>query len=451
MSPSIMTRNLSNIDWEKARKDLEKVNWSQLKNLQSADEKLAFFENECSKILDNYAPVKKRRVKGFKIPWMNKEIIALISKRDQLKRIFLQSKFETDEKEFKKYRTFVNNTICKAKKYYFQNKCSAAKQSADVWKVYKELLNVCHKKSEPIKSLENDGTRVEDKNVICDLLAKQFALQGDDISGKIEKLQSELSKNLGDLLEHENEIIDSFLSLKSKSCTNSKIPYMFYSATIRTLAPTLKTLFNDFIESGRLPLSFNQAIITPLYKNKGSRTDPSNYRPVSNLCLLSKILEKAVYKKLYNFVAEKQILDTHQHGFRKRRSCFTAASIFAHDVLSHIGKPNVKCLAMFVDLKKAFDSICPLELLIKLLEFGVDPRIMMYLCAYFLNRTFRIKLGDFLSLIFILFKGCPQGGFYRLYFLRCFIMMWEARYFPPCTNYSPTILFFISSIKTQRS
>ena len=116
-----------------------------------------------------------------------------------------------------------------------------------------------------------DGTTHDDKNNICELLAEQFALPGKNLESEIEAIKSNIDvSNLGDLFEHENEIIDSFLSLKSKSCTNSKIPYTFYSATIRTLAPTLKNLFNDFIQQGSLPKSFNQAIVTPLFKNKGS-------------------------------------------------------------------------------------------------------------------------------------------------------------------------------------
>ena len=335
----------------------------------------------------------------------------MISKRDKLRKIFLNTKSATSETEFRKYRTFVQNKIIKTKKEYFRNKCEKAKNSTDVWKVYRELLNIRKKKAQNINGMESEGTVTEDKNRICELLAAQFALPGKSNDEDIKNFKSSLDiKDLDNLFKDDKEVIESFHSLKSKSCTNSKVPYAFYSATIQTLAPTLKYLFNDFIMKGSLPGTFNQAIVTPIYKNKGSRTDPGNYRPVSNLPLLSKILEKGVYKKLSIFVEDKQLLDTHQHGFRKGRSCFTAASLFSHDILSNISKPHVKCLAMFVDLRKAFDSICTFKLLKKLLELGIDPRIIMYLCAYFTNRTFVIKLGDFLSMIFRLFKGCPQGG-----------------------------------------
>jgi len=78
--------------------------------------------------------------------------------------------------------------------------------------------------------------------------------------------------------------------------------------------------------------------------------------------------------------------------------------------LSQIKGRNIKCLGLFIDLKKAFNSICPLELFRKLFELVIDSLILKYLCAYFLDRTFRIKLGDFPSMLCGLVKGCPQGG-----------------------------------------
>lgn len=104
------------------------------------------------------------------------------------------------------------------------------------------------------------------------------------------------------------------------------------------------------------------------------------------------------------------ILDNNQHGFRRNRSCFTAAALFSHDVLTDISKPRQKCAAVFVDLRKAFDSVCPLKLLQKLKELKVDDYILKYLCAYFTNRTFSIKLGSFLSRVYNVVRGCPQGG-----------------------------------------
>jgi len=70
----------------------------------------------------------------------------------------------------------------------------------------------------------------------------------------------------------------------------------------------------------------------------------------------------------------------------------------------------MKSLAVFIDLRKAFDSIDPLKLMLKLLKLNIDPRILRYLCAYFIGRCFSINLLGFISYIFRLFKGCPQGS-----------------------------------------
>ena len=70
----------------------------------------------------------------------------------------------------------------------------------------------------------------------------------------------------------------------------------------------------------------------------------------------------------------------------------------------------MKSLAVFIDLRKAFDSIDPLKLMLKLLKLNIDPCILRYLCAYFIGRCFSINLLGFISYIFRLFKGCPQGS-----------------------------------------
>ena len=83
--------------------------------------------------------MKRRRVKRLKTAWMTGEIITMISKRDKLRKVFLSTRTATSEPEFRKYRTFVQNKIMKTKKEYFRNKWEKAKNSTDVWKVYREI------------------------------------------------------------------------------------------------------------------------------------------------------------------------------------------------------------------------------------------------------------------------------------------------------------------------
>ena len=169
-------------------------------------------------------------------------------------------------------------------------------------------------------------------------------------------------------------------------------------------------MFEQFFKLKSLPTSFNIAKITPIYKGKGSRSDPSSYRPISTLPLLSKLLEKVIYLKLYGFVESNNLFDSHQHGFRKFRSCQSALSLFLHDLASHLDPPNMKAGVVFVDLRKAFDSVRPLKLLLLFFDIEIPDLILLYLCMYFTSRKFSNKLLDFFSELFDLFMGCPQGG-----------------------------------------
>jgi len=147
-----------------------------------------------------------------------------------------------------------------------------------------------------------------------------------------------------------------------------------------------------------------------LFKRKGSRSDPSAYRPISILPLLSKLFEKIIFRKLYQYVEQENLLDSRQHGFRRNRSCVTALSVFLNDLTTNMDEPNMLAGVLYVDLKKAFDSIRPLKLLLLLFDIKIPDIILLYLCLYFLRRTFKIKLEDFLSSFYRLVRGVPQGS-----------------------------------------
>ena len=130
----------------------------------------------------------------------------------------------------------------------------------------------------------------------------------------------------------------------------------FLKGTILSCAKPLVILFTHIFQTGMVPSKFKDAVSVPLFKEKGSKHDPSNFRLISNLSSYNKIFERIVKCRLTKFLNDNQIFADNQHGFRNKRSCQTALTVFSQFVHDKLDEKK-KVLALFVDLKKAFDFV----------------------------------------------------------------------------------------------
>ena len=142
------------------------------------------------------------------------------------------------------------------------------------------------------------------------------------------------------------------------------------------IASSLTSLFKIFINIGCFPSTWKLAKISPLFK-KGSKQDPSNYRPISVLPTISKLLEKTVHMQLYSYLCDNNLLSQKQSGFRLNSSAVTASAMFTDKILSAMDKGELTG-AVFIDLTKAFDTVNHSILLSKLCSLGVPNASLSY-------------------------------------------------------------------------
>ena len=131
----------------------------------------------------------------------------------------------------------------------------------------------------------------------------------------------------------------------------------------------LKLLFNKSLANGSVPDELNIAKVVPIYK-KDSPECFGNYRPVSVLPCLSKILERIVYNRTYDFLTKNEILYKQQYGFRSNHSTYMAVLDFVNNISDAIDKDK-HTIGIFMDLSKAFDTIDHNILLNKLYHYGL--------------------------------------------------------------------------------
>ena len=147
--------------------------------------------------------------------------------------------------------------------------------------------------------------------------------------------------------------------------------------------------------------------ICPL--QKGDRCDPNNYRPITVLPTLSKILEKAVHNQLYYFLSENKIITSKQFGFRPKLSTNTALTHFTDNILLNMDSGRLTG-AVSLDLSKAFDTVDHNLLLHKLKSVGLSDDTLNWFQSYLTNRKQRTSVGDALSVAAPITVGVPQGS-----------------------------------------
>ena len=139
----------------------------------------------------------------------------------------------------------------------------------------------------------------------------------------------------------------------------------------------------------------------------GEKTDKNNYRPISLLSAFSKILEKVVHKQLYAFL-ENKIFCEEQFGFRNRRSTEQAIVNYMKNIEE--GVENAYHASVFVDIRKAFDTVSHRILLAKMEHLGIRGRTLAWFEDYLTNRHQITQVNEDLSEVLVVLFGVPQGS-----------------------------------------
>ena len=252
------------------------------------------WKTEYLRICDIHAPVIQHRIRNQPNFWINNEIKSMIYRRDYLHRSAIRSKSETDWNLYKKMRNIVSLTIRNVKKsYYFNQINTSSDNSSAMWKTLKNIL--------PSKKSHADisnPVEIDVSEEICHL-NNQFKFLELNSNNVIKHLLQLPKRSSLDLLDMDNNLLRTVSLI---------------------IAPSLTHIFNLSLCQGIMPSDFKTSRIMPIYKGSGDKNDPNNFRPISVVPTIAKILEKEIKFQLVKYLTDNSLLNNltvslHQEPF----------------------------------------------------------------------------------------------------------------------------------------
>ena len=207
-----------------------------------------------------------------------------------------------------------------------------------------------------------------------------------------------------------SSVLTQLQTLNIKKATGPDgISGCFLRSVAEELAEPLTFIFNMSIQSGSIPRAWKQSNVSPIHKG-GSCDDPGNFRPISVVPIIAKVLEKLVANQLLNYFETHRLLHDHQGAYRCGRSSNQILLYSIDMIVSALDKGLAVCAA-FLDLRKAFDSLDHLILLKRLHHLGICDMELQWFRNYLNDRLQRVvKYDNSYSEWGSVLGGIPQGS-----------------------------------------
>ena len=186
------------------------------------------------------------------------------------------------------------------------------------------------------------------------------------------------------------EITKLISSLKNKNSSgHDGISNKILKGITESIVEPLNIVFNKSMEEGVFPTEMKKTDTVPLYKSK-DKDDKNNYRPISLLLTVSKLLEKIMYSRTYNFLTKYNQIYSSQYGFRTGHSCQDAIADLIGEIARNLDE-GLYTIGVFLDLSKAFDTLEHEVLFDKLAIYGIRGVALQWYKSYLKNRQLRVK------------------------------------------------------------
>ncbi len=398
------TRSVRNLHPENIRAlglALNLENWADVYDANDVDDKVQCFNEIIGNMLDTYTPAKGVRMHPNDKEWMTPYIKTQIRAR--------QKAFTNGDKyEYRKLCAKVANLITNAKQRYYENKASSIRFS-NPRKWFKCIYSLCGAEKQP-SSTPTHTTQMELESTANKLLDAFIAPWANRVPNSLAAKVAEV-----EIIDHEPllpsigqvKTILKFLNPKKATGVDG-VPAWVLKRFHEELAPSIHEIICASILQCKYPSPYKHALISPVPKVNNPEDLSSDFRQISILPQVAKVLEK-IQLKLNQ--ADLKI-KTNQHAFTRGRSTVSALTSMTQDWYDATdkGSPYDGVHALFIDFRKAFDLVDHEILLTKLGSMGVNKSFWLWCQSFLTNRTQQVKFLDVLSRVETVPAGVPQGA-----------------------------------------
>ena len=327
---TIRCRDLNNYDESEINKDLLDAHWESVYNTESPNKAWFAMHSILKGTIDRHAPFISKRIKGKPSPWITDKLKKEMNARDKLMRKARKTKNELDWDSYRRKRNFVNNEIKRSKRTYYKIKLQEnANKPEKFWKFIKEIFPTKSKEDKTPKTFKINNEPVTEKPTIANEFCKFFSRVANNLKSKafpfnnfiwrpkpITENSAEHQFNFRTVTDH--EVLKHLKNLKRKSAVGlNDIPPFFIKDIAYVISKPLTHVINYSLRTGSVRGAFKGAKVTPIFKSV-PRDDFDNYRLISVLPIISKILERCVHVQIMEYLESHELLSTYQFGFRKK-------------------------------------------------------------------------------------------------------------------------------------
>ena len=380
-------------------------------NAMPLDALTRLYDSELSHALNNVAPLRSRTIViRPESKWYNNEIRVAKQQRRRSENKWRKSGLAIHREIYMSERQKVNDMIKDAKATYFREMISThQKNTKQLFGVINDLLG---------KTRDNPLPPGPKKEDVAEMFGQFFVEKIDLIKASIPVADID-SLNLTFPQVAENfeafqaismdDIRTIITESPNKSCSLDPLPTHLTRAALDVLLPVIHVIVNRSLSEGHFPQCYKEASVTPLLKKTTLPPECKNYRPISNLRFLSKILEKIVTRQLNQHLQINGILEPFQSAYRQSHSCETALLRVQNDIVLAVSEKKVVLLVL-LDLTAAFDTVNHKTLLQILERLGVRGTTLHWFTSYLHDRSQSVKIGGASSEPKHLSCGVPQGS-----------------------------------------
>lgn len=411
---AFLKKNLSNIynfnkcNYDEIKKELSAIDWpAVLLTSRDVDVVVDRFYKVLNSLIEKYTPHKKSNINDSFPGWYSPQLIKRLREKLKFHKKFKKYGNPKDYDQFAHIRTTCKEMIKNCYKAYVSSVEECLKDNI---KSFWKYIN-SKKSTKDIPQFMKHVDRIaSDGQNVCELFSSFFGSVFEPNTQPPLDVDTCPATNscLSNIILSGEEVLIKLKALdSSKGAGPDGIPPIFLKECALELCSPLTIIFNLSLLQGTFPAIWKIAHVTPIYKS-GDRSDCSNYRPISILSGLAKLLEKVVYEYIYNHVSP--LLSQNQHGFMRRRSTVTNLMDYKNYLCTVFAKGG-QVDSIYTDFTKAFDKVNHHLLCRKLdLWYGLHGNLLRWISSYLTRRSQLVALKGYKSGPITVTSGVPQGS-----------------------------------------